>query len=176
MCYDRTFRPSLPIDSETLSNFCYKCTVGLNETDTNYAEWFKKHKENCQKNYDCSSNSMDVECAKRSIKKYSLRYMTMLSDGDSKAHEQPVSSKVYGDEHIVEKEECVNHVAKRMGTALNNIVAEAKSQGSSVSGKGKVTKGKILMIQNYYGRAIKDNAGDIKLMKKEFCNIVPLDI
>ena len=71
----------------------------------------------------------------RYIKKYSIRYMTMLSDGDSKAHKELVSSKVYGDEHIVKKEECVNHVGKRMGTALNNIVAEAKSEGSSVSGK-----------------------------------------
>eukprot|EP00795_Rhopilema_esculentum_P010108 gene10108-18768_t len=34
----------------------------------------------------------------------------------------------------------VNHVAKRMGTALNNIVAEARSQGSSVSGKGNGKK------------------------------------
>ena len=166
----------LPIDSETLSNFCYKCTVGPNETDSNYAEWFEKHKENCQKNYDGSANSMEMECAKRiwgrSIKKYSLRYMTMLSDGDSKAHKELVRSKVYGDEYIVEKEECVNHVAKRMGTALNNIVAEAKSQGSSVSGKGKLTKEKILKIQNYYGKAIKDNAGNIELMKKRIFAIL----
>eukprot|EP00795_Rhopilema_esculentum_P016781 gene16781-8241_t len=166
----------LPIDSETLSNFCYKCTVGPNKTDANYAEWFEKHKENCQKNYDGSANSMEMECAKRiwgrSINKYSLRYMTMLSDGDSKAHKELVRSKVYGDEYIVEKEECVNHVAKRMGTALNNIVAEAKSQGSSVSGKGKLTKEKILKIQNYYGKAVKDNAGNIELMKKRIFAIL----
>ena len=63
-CCERQVLTGLPIDSETLSNFCYKCTVGPNETDPNYAEWFKKHKENCQKNYDGPVNSMEMECSK----------------------------------------------------------------------------------------------------------------
>ncbi len=53
-----------------------------------------------------------------------------------------------------------------MGIALNYVAAEAKSQGSSFYGNGKLTKEKIIQIQNYYGRALKDNADDIALMNK----------
>ena len=166
----------LPIDSEVLCNFCYKCTTGPKETEADYGNWAENHKPNCQKNYDGSANSMETECARRiwsrSIKTFSLRYMTMVSDGDSKSHKELVKSKVYGEERTIEKEECVNHVAKRMGAALNNLVIEAKSQGSSVSGKGKLTKEKIVKIQNYYGKAIKDNAEDINVMKKRIFAIL----
>ena len=41
----------------------------------------------------------------RSVDKHKLRYRTMLSDGDSKAHK-----KVDGNPYDVSKEECVNHV------------------------------------------------------------------
>ncbi len=71
----------------------------------------------------------------RSAEKYYLWYSTMLSDGDSRPYKELVTSKVYGEEKIVEKDDCVNYVAKRMGTALNDVVAEAKAQGSSVSWK-----------------------------------------
>ncbi len=78
-----------------------------------------------------------------------------------------MKNKVYGETTEIKKEECVNHVAKRMGTALNNLVSEHKAQKDSISGKGKLTKDKIIKIQNYFGRAIKDNASDIGLMKKK---------
>ncbi len=91
----------------------------------------------------------------------------MLSDGDSKLrYKELVTSKVFGEEKLVQNEVCINHDAKRMGTALNNVEPEAKAQGSSVSGKGKLTIEKIIKIQNYYWRAVKDNAGDIVLKKK----------
>ena len=90
-----------------------------------------------------------------------------MSDGDSKTYDNLVQNKVYGETEI-KKEECVNHVAKRMGTALNNLVAQGKAQKDSISGKGKLTKDKIIKIQNYYGRAIKDNSSDVVMMKKEY--------
>ena len=36
-----------------------------------------------------------------------------------------------------------------------------------MTGKGKLTQDKMAKIQNYYGRAIKDNVHDIDLMKKK---------
>ena len=54
-----------------------------------------------------------------------------------------------------------------MGTALGNLVDVLKAQGEAVSGRGKLTKVKILKIQTYYGRAVKDNANDIPLLKKQ---------
>ena len=65
---------------------------------------------------------MEVDCAKilweRSITKYKLRYTTKLCDGDSKAYASIVASKVYGEDIDIEKENCINHNSKRMGTSL----------------------------------------------------------
>ncbi len=165
----------LPIDYEVLCNFCHQCLKAPKDDDPNYDEWIANHKANCSKNYSGSANSMEQEIAKRiwgrSETKNHLRYTTMLSDGDSKAYDLLVESKVYGDIQIT-KEECVNHVSKRMGTALNNLTQQCKAQKNSIGGKGKLTKEKIIKIQNYYGRAIKDNAGDPILMKKRIFAIL----
>ena len=85
----------------------------------------------------------------------------MLCDGDSKSYDAISEAQVYGPNFIIKKEDCVNHISKRMGTALRNLVSEAKAKGSSVSGKGKLTQQKILKIQNYYGRAIKDHIDNV---------------
>ena len=164
----------LPLDYEVLSNFCGKCKL-TDQIDQN-EEWKLKHSDNCLKNFDGSANSMEVECAlrmwKRSVEKNGMRYTTMLCDGDSKSYDAISEEKVYGPEVVIEKEDCVNHVSKRMGTALRNLVSGAKAKGSSVSGKGKLTQQKIIKIQNYYGRAIKDHHDDIHLLKKRIFAIL----
>ena len=61
---------------------------------------------------------MEVECAlriwKRSVEKNGMRYTTMLCDGDSKSYDAICEAKVYGPDIVIEKEDCVNHVAKRI--------------------------------------------------------------
>ena len=52
----------LPVDYEVLCNFCYKCQAAAGKADKN---WEEKHKKNCPKNYDGSSNSMEAEFAVR---------------------------------------------------------------------------------------------------------------
>ena len=108
----------------------------------------------------------------RSVKNHHLRYTTILSDGDSKSFDFLKEIEVYGKDIKISKEECVNHVSKRMGTALNNLVQECRAQKQTISGKGKLTKEKIVKIQNYYGRAIKDNSHDTLLMKKRIFAIL----
>ena len=166
----------LPIDYEVLSNFCLKCQLAPPKSDESYKCWEENHAKKCLKNYEGSANSMEMECAqriwKRSERKYKFRYTTLLSDGDSKTYDNLLKVNVYGDEIEIKKEECVNHVAKRMGTALNNLVSQCKAEKSSISGKGQLTREKIIKIQNYYGRAIKDNAPDICLMKKRIFAIL----
>ena len=166
----------LPIDYEVLSNFCLQCQLAPSSEDENLHDWLQKHSEHCSKNYAGSANSMELECARRiwerSEQKHKLRYTTILSDGDSKTYDNLLQKKVYGDAIQINKEECVNHVAKRMGTALNNLVAQSKAQKITISGRGKLTKDKIIKIQNYYGRAIKDNASDVPLMKKRIFAIL----
>lgn len=63
----------LPIDYEVLSNFSFKCKTSENKD----AEWERKHKMNCPKNFDRTAGAMEVACAKilwnRSIKKHKFR-------------------------------------------------------------------------------------------------------
>ena len=166
----------LPVDYEVLSNFCHQCLKAPSRDDAMYGEWQAKHVLKCGKNYEGSANSMEQECAKllwqRSVEKYRLRYTTMLSDGDSKSFALLNEMNVYGSDIQIMEEECVNHVSKRMGTSLNNLVQDCKAQKQPITGKGKLTKEKIVKIQSYYGRAIKDNANDSLLMKKRIFAIL----
>jgi len=164
----------LPIDFEVLSNYCSKCSIlGSKENNDNSAQ---KHAASCSKNFDGSSGAMEIEAAlriwKRSISDHKLRYTTMLCDGDSKAFEAVRAMYFYGKDKEVVKEDCINHVSKRMGTALMNIVASSKAQKEPISGKGKLTMVKIKKIQNYYGRAIKDYSDDVPLLKKRIMAIL----
>ena len=158
----------LPIDFEVLSNFCIKCKAVEGEQED--LEWKTRHEPNCPKNFEGTAGAMEVACAEklwsRSIEKHNFRYTTILSDGDSKAFDAVTSLNPYGTDIQIQKEDCVNHVSKRMGTALRNLVAMSKAQKVQLSGKGKLTQMKIAKIQNYYGKAIKDNSSDIQLMKK----------
>ena len=113
---------------------------------------------------------MEVECAKvlwgRSEANFKLRYSTMLTDGDSKSFDAIFEENIYGVDKQVVKEECINHISKRMGTALRKLVETCRAQGKSISGKGQLTREKIMKVQNYYGRAVKGNADDVELTKK----------
>ena len=158
----------LPIDIEVLSNYCAKCSI--TPDDVKNQEWLEKHAKVCSKNFNGTSGAMEVEAAERlwtrSVEKHNVRYRTMLSDGDSKAFDALAALNLYGDEKPIEKEDCINHVSKRMGTALRNMVAVSKAQKNSISGKGKLTQAKIKRIQNYYGKAIKDHSHDVKICRK----------
>ena len=157
------------VDYEILSNYCAKCNISEpNGSATN--EWKEKHAPNCFKNYEGSSNSMEAECAKRlwgrSVDKVKLRYMTMLCDGDSKSYDAVSSAEIYGSQKPITKEDCINHISKRMGTALQKLVSTSRVQGESLAGKGKLTKAKIMKIQNYYGRAVKANFQSLEFSER----------
>ena len=147
----------LPIDYEVLSNFFQKCNKIYSEKPDD-PEWKGKHKNNCPKNFDGSAGAIEVEASVRpwgrSLDCHKLRYTTILSDGDSKDYDAIKKMDLYGPDIKIDKEDCVNHVSKRMGTTLRNIVAISKAQKESISGKGKLTQEKMTKIQNYHGRAI----------------------
>ena len=67
-------------------------------------------------NYTGSSNAMEVEAAcrlrQRSEDHHDLRYTGFLSDCDSKAHKAVCDLDIYPE--FILKEECINHVHKRM--------------------------------------------------------------
>ena len=86
--------------------------------------------------------------------------MSLTSDGDTKTIEALLESKPYGCKKV-RKDECVNHVAKRMGKGLRNLVETKRKQKikPALGGKGvgKLTEKKIVRLQRYYKKAILSN-------------------
>lgn len=156
----------LCIDLHVMSTYCQKCDMNerkFKDNENAYKEWFVKHSASCSKNFDGSSGMMEVEAARvlwrRSIERNKMRYVTMLSDGDSKTHSELCSIKPYGPDYDIEKEECVNHVSKRLGAALRNVVADTRKQGITLGGRGegRLTQVIIGKLTLYYARAIRGN-------------------
>ena len=90
----------------------------------------------------------------------------MLSEGDSKAYGAVCDANVYGDRINIEKEDCINHVAKRMGTELRKLANASKMQKTAITGKGKLSNLKMKRFQNYYGKAIKTYSSNCKISCK----------
>ncbi|KAH7962376.1 hypothetical protein HPB52_015760 [Rhipicephalus sanguineus] len=141
----------LLVDMKVLNNFfaqakCDKCVAkslsvrkatdkeyGLAPQDEGYTDWLATHE--CQRNIECNSGRMEVEAAltmfQRSWAKHGLRYTTVLSDGDSRTFHALSEAEVYGFIQI-DKKDCINHVHKRMGAALRNLVDKKKAQVGDV--------------------------------------------
>ncbi|GBN15669.1 hypothetical protein AVEN_55913-1 [Araneus ventricosus] len=100
-----------------LSKYCPECTIAkrdLRENCTDFSIWYKAHKPECSENYAGSSNAMEVIAAeilwKRSVENCGMRYMSVLSDGDSKTYQHLLELDVYDESMKISKEECLNHV------------------------------------------------------------------
>ncbi|KAL8574808.1 hypothetical protein ACOMHN_018862 [Nucella lapillus] len=95
----------------------------------------------------------------RSVERNKMRYTTMLSDGDSKAFTELCKLNPYGPDHPITKEDCINHVAKRVGTALRNLVSDNKKRKVTLGGKksGALTQKTMNKLQSYYAKAIRSN-------------------
>ncbi|KAL8594968.1 hypothetical protein ACOMHN_038765 [Nucella lapillus] len=99
-----------------------------------------------------------------SLELLNFRCTHLLGDGDAEAHAAVNEDAPYGDCSI-ERIECVNHVTKRMGTALRTLVEKQKSTKRPIGGREKPTEARVKQLTNYYGRAIKDNSGDLNTMQ-----------
>ncbi|KAL8583884.1 hypothetical protein ACOMHN_009638 [Nucella lapillus] len=95
----------------------------------------------------------------RSIRKNGMRYVRMLSDGDSVAYKAVKDANLYQ----VEKLECLNHCDKRMDTALRKKAKECKLGGRR---HGALTANACSILQSYYRSAITHNLGDAAKMRE----------
>ena len=144
-----------------------------------YKEWWNKHKNNCSINFESSSGKMETKGAikifLRSIKTRRLKYTLMVSDGDTGCY-GAVSEAVKKDSYVVQKEECVGHVQKPMGTNLREYKRKGKDRkladGKVIGGAGRLTDKAIDKMQNYYGKAIRSNKGDLQGMKKSISAVL----
>ena len=132
-----------------------------------FKTWMASHIE-CNKNFRGTSGGMEVEAAEilwnRSLER-NLRYTTMVSDGDSKSFKHLTNKRVYGDVEL-HKEECINHVAKRLGTALRKLATSGKKAGITLGGRGfgRLTQATIVKLTAYYGKAVRAQRGDLPAM------------
>ena len=72
-----------------------------------------------------------AEIYSRSISKHGLRYCPFISDGDSSSYQTITALMPYGPLKFIPKAECTNHVTKRMGTGLRNLMKEYKGKTES---------------------------------------------
>ena len=112
-----------------------------------------------------------LELYNRSVERYGIHYNPFIGDGDSSAYSTIDKQRPYGAAFFVRKEECVNHVTKRMGTNLRKLIKDLKGKklkdGKGISGKGRLTLARVDAMQNFYGRTIRDNKGNASKMSKE---------
>ena len=173
------------LDFEVKSKFCQRCALmknKYNDVDT-LAEKMTAHKlsGDCHVNYQGSSGGMEraaaVDMWNRSINKNCMRYTTFISDGDSSAYTAVKEAYPYGDERQIEKQECVNHVAKRIKSRLTmlkqttTVPKQTKSgktlQMSTLGGVNKLTKNTIDQMALYFANNIISNKGKtVESMKK----------
>ena len=166
------------LDYEVLSQVCHEC-IYYNKHDKEssfYKEWAQNHSNNCRINHEGSSGKMEGRGAtlafKRSIEKRCLMYTQFVGDGDSSCFGTVLEAvkEEFGDLYPVEKEECVGHIQKRMGSALLDYKKSMKgrklSDGKGVGGAHRLTEDMIKRIQNYYGLSVRQNKGDLLGMKK----------
>lgn len=120
------------LDGHTLSRYCNACTYWERKVKEDrkltakYEKWKASHK--CQKNFLESSGKMEAAAAavlwSRSLGK-KLRYTVFVGDGDSSANktvcELNNGEGPYIKDCKVVKEECVNHVSKRVGSRLRAL-------------------------------------------------------
>lgn len=168
------------IDHEVLSKFCHNCAQtekALGKESPEFAYWYKGHLPYCQKNYVGSSGGMEVEMALklwRRSESLGFRYVEVVGDGDAKTFHELQASNVYGDKNPLKKIECVNHVGKRMGTALRKLVDCEKKRGVTLGGKkhGSLSDATIKKVTRYYRNAIIRNKGNILAMKRDIYAIL----
>ena len=148
------------IDTHIMSNFCIGCDKGPKSSDPSYDAWLSAHKPLCQKNYSGSAWRLEVEAAKvifrRSVDQYNLKYTRVLCDGDAKTVTTLNNAKIYTD--TIVKEDCGNHVSKRLYNGIEKAKQASKGTKHHLSGKGRITQKLQKQLSVSYGQALKDGA------------------
>lgn len=148
-------------------------------TKVAYNDWLAKHQPKCTQNFRGTSGAMEEEEATRMWSRNlakKLQYNTFIGDGDSNAHKAVDILRPYGAIDVV-KEECKNHVKKRMGTALWKLrddyyvllTTKAGNPKKSRVMKNVLVDAVINNLEYYYRRAISstiDVGGSVEDRRK----------
>jgi hypothetical protein len=166
------------VDVQCQSKYCHACTNMKSKKGT--AEWDKFQKDHqCEITHESSSGAMEVESVlqmfQRSEKDRGVIYSHYLGDGDCKGHLAVTKADPYKGKKV-EKLECINHVAKRMGTRLRNLVTKNRytkcKDGKSLGGKGRLTEKLINKLQGYYAQAIREIVAEEGTIEQKYQKLV----
>ena len=161
------------IDYSVMTKYCKGCAVWeRREGMDDYEMWKATH--SCSINHKSSAGAMEaagaIEIFGRSIEKNKLRYTNYLGDGDSASYLKVEKTKPYGEDFKISKLECVGHVQKHLGTRLRKLRIAYKgkvlSDSKPLTGRGRLTDVAINTLQNFFGMAIRQNAGNLYPMRK----------
>ena len=112
----------------------------------------------------------------RSLVSRGIKYKNMLGDGDSSTYNNFVEKNPYGEVCMPNKLECIGYVQKRFGSGLRKLKNKSKAvklrDGKRLGGKGRLTDGKIDVLQNYYGLAVRENLDDVNKMATAIKGVV----
>lgn len=170
---------SKAVDYHIMTKYCKACSYWESKRGSDdYETWKAGH--SCSINHKSSAGAMEaagaVEIFQRSISKNNLRYANYLGDGDTASFSKVQEAKPYGPDFKITKLECVGHVQKRLGTRLRKLRVAYKGKvlgdGKSLTGRGRLTDVAINTLQNFFGMAIRQNAGNIYPMKKAIAAVL----
>jgi hypothetical protein len=121
----------------------------------------------CTKNFSGSSSAIEADTAvegmKLSEQLYGVRYKYFIGDGDSSVYAKILAAKPYGNETIVVKIECRNHLLRNLRTKLNNIITN-KTKNINGQSFGIVLR-KLLSLN--FGRIRRDLRSAIQFRKNQ---------
>ena len=157
----------LILDYFVCSKICYKCISKKNAlvnkkiSETEYVFWLQDEHDDCDANYEGPSGGMEAAEAKEiwgRSGEHQMIYKTFVSDGDSSAYravcDMNGGAGPYGKDCKVVKAECVNHVAKRLGTGLRALKktrgGAQKGKAATMGGRHKLTDTVIDHLQHYF--------------------------
>ena len=167
-------KSGLILDYEVSSSFCHQCEKMKHLDAASFNRWFVHHRLVCGKNHAGSSGPIEVEGANKMWSRFEamgFRYTTLVSDGNCKTFNELNSLKPYRPIIAIKKEECVNHVSKRLGTALRNLVSAQSKRGLTLGGRksGSLTQVKIKTLQGYYKNAVPARTGRLRKCERRLC-------
>ncbi|XP_066599643.1 uncharacterized protein [Prorops nasuta] len=154
------------VDLIVKSAYCHSCTPKKSTLDSNEIQGcYEGHEESCSSNHEGSTGKMEVdsiiEMFMRSTEKFRVKYTNYIGDGDSKTFADILKINPYGDDCPVTKNECMEHVEKRMDSLLRN-----KIQREKLGGESGLAESVIKKLTTYYGLAIRENINSLEDMRK----------
>lgn len=147
----------LCFEFEVLFNCCLSCSRHNTLENDEEEIWQTFHTPACERITTCSAHAMETEAALQIWKRICayappLQFPKFLSDRDSTAYTAVSDLGIYGSVPV-QKEDCTNHVAKRLGTGLRKL---KMPRGE------KLKDATIRKLQGYFQVAITSNRGSVR--------------